>query len=64
MASKPLDSSRVDATRAWLTQYSLPERTYRRLVKTLAQNSLPSFSIGAEIGPSAPAIFKRKRGGP
>lgn len=63
-ASKPVDNTLVDATRARLTQFSFAQRTYRRLVRALEHNNLPDFSIGAVVGPSAPAVFKRSSGQP
>ncbi|MDR2624805.1 MAG: type VI secretion system membrane subunit TssM, partial [Zoogloeaceae bacterium] len=63
-ATKPVDSTLVDATRARLTQYSFAQRTYRRLVRALEHNKLPDFSIGAVVGPSAPAVFRRTSGLP
>lgn len=64
VATKPADSTLVDSTRARLSQYSLAQRTYRRLVRALKHNELPDFSIGAIVGPSAPAVFKRPSGRP
>jgi len=63
-AGKPMDTALVEATRARLTQFSFEERTYRRLVRALAQHSLPDFSIGAVLGPSAPTLFRRASGQP
>jgi len=63
-AGKPMDTALVEATRARLTQFSFEERTYRRLVRALAQHSLPDFSIGAVLGPSAPTLLRRASGQP
>ena len=58
------DQALIDATRARLAQFSFEQRTYRRLVRALEHNALPDFSIGAVVGPQAPAVFVRRSGRP
>lgn len=64
LAVSEVDNALIESTRARLTQYSFAQRTYRRLVRTLEHNDLPTFSIGAVVGPSAPSVFRHRSGRP
>lgn len=62
--TRELDKTLVDSTRGRLTQYSFAQRAYRSLVRSLENNELPAFSIGAVVGPSAPSVFRYRSGRP
>jgi type VI secretion system protein ImpL len=62
-ASEP-DSVLVAETRARLKQFTLAERSYRRLARAMEHNQLPDFSVAQVIGTAAPSVFRRKSGLP
>ncbi|MDR1462978.1 MAG: type VI secretion system membrane subunit TssM [Azoarcus sp.] len=62
MSDTPADASLVNATRSRMTQYTTSQRAYRRLTRLLQNNSLPEFSVAAEVGEQAGQVFVFKSG--
>lgn len=58
------DRALVEATRARLAQYTFEQRVYQRLLRALAGNRLPEFSVGGAVGPEAHVVFSRRSGQP
>jgi type VI secretion system protein ImpL len=64
LPSTPMDKALVQETRSRLTQYTASQRIYRRLLRVLKENTLPNFSVSAEVGEQAAQVFRSKSNTP